>query len=175
MKSTLKTIILLLVPVAVVLSSCSVSTFNKNKFVHKYANVYMSQASNNPDSRSVLIVDSSQTIAYQADYAGASPTSSNILVHFNVSPSLADSFNTAHKTSYPIMPKGSYKLTQQKAIIPAGKWSTKKLKLKIMAKGNIKADCTKYLLPVSIKVNGKVRVNANLRTTYFLIQGFSPK
>lgn len=131
----------------------------------------MSQASANPVKDTVLI-GSTQTITFQADWRSDHPAGRDIRVQFSVEPSLADSFNTNHKTSYPVMPKNSYELTQKNAIIPIGKWSTKKLKLEIMAKGNIKAS-TKYLLPVSIKTNG-VRVDTTLKTTYFLIQGENP-
>lgn len=156
--------------VTLVTNSCGIDQ-NHIDF-SKYDKIYMPQAQDNPAVRPVLIVDSTQTIGYNAAYAGANTPDKNINISFNVNPALVDSFNNNNFTSYPILPEASYQLGKTKAMIPAGQRRTETLKLSLQTEGYIKAGGQEYLLPISINVNNAdVPLNKDLKTTYFLIQG----
>ena len=138
----------------------------------KYTNVYMPQAQNGPAERSVPIVDTVQTLIYNAAYAGAVTPSEDIPVQFSVRPALVDSFNAANATSHQLLPEESYRLTQKEATIPAGERSTGQLEIELTTEGYLEAQGTKYLLPIRMEVQKEgVRVNTDKQTTYFVIQG----
>lgn len=138
----------------------------------EYTNVYMPQAQGGPAERSVPIVDSIQTLVYNAAFAGATTPKEDISVRFQVETALVDTFNQQNATSYEVLPGESYELTQTEATIPAGERSTGQLGLKLATEGYLEAQGTIYLLPIRMEVlNENVRVNEEKQVTYFVIQG----
>jgi hypothetical protein len=130
--------------------------------------IYMLQARKNPVNYPLITgIDSTQVITYSAAYAGAKTRDQDVQVSFSVNPSLVDSFNTKHATSYPILPENSYKLSKKEATIQAGEKSSSPLKLKINSNKIVQGK--KYLLPITRKVNSDgVQVYKKLQTTYFI-------
>lgn len=127
--------------------------------------VYMPQAVNSPAAYSFDRSVATDSIIYGACYGGPHAPASDIQVQFRADASLADRFNVNNYTNYPVLPEGSYELEQSASVIPAGKYNTPALKLRVRfdkldGVGN-------YLLPVSITTDAKV--NEALRTTYFLV------
>jgi hypothetical protein len=140
--------------------------------------VYMPSAQNNPISKNILIFNKSYTYHYGAAYNGTNgpakaPT--DISVKFSVNPTMVDSFNNENSSSYKILPKSSYKLSKTTAAISAGEMNTPQFKLTINPeKGKLKEQ--EYVLPISIQASGDdVKINQNLRTTYFVINSIFPK
>lgn len=162
---------LYVIPLFVILNGCDfVDTENYDP--SDYTNVYMPQAQGGPAERSVPIVDSMQTIIYNAAFAGATTPSEDIQVRFSVEPDSLESFNQDNATSYQLLPEESYELTQTEATIPAGERSTGQLGLELATEGYLEVQGTTYLLPIRMEVlNENVRVNEEKRVTYFVIQG----
>lgn len=140
-----------------------------------YEKVYMPQAVNNPVKNNVSISDTPQTIIYGANYGGQDYPASDIQVGFAVNQALVDSFNLKNNTQYKALPPNTFSFTQTSAIIQKGTLSTAPLEIKVNTAGqNAIEVLTDYLLPVSISdtklVNGSIKVNEDLRTTYYLIK-----
>lgn len=136
----------------------------------KYARIYLSQARKSPVKYTIITgIDSTQIIEYRAVYGGPGKPAHDITVHFSINSSLVDSFNTKHFTSYPLLPKDNYELSNETAIIPAGQTYSEALKLKIKGKKGIPDN--QYLLPLTItESTGDIQLNQNLKTAYFLLQ-----
>jgi hypothetical protein len=128
----------------------------------------MPQASQLPAVRTFVMKDDVQTIVYGASYGGVGYPEKDIAVTFSVDNSLIGTFNGQNNTAYAEMPAGSYELEKTSAIIPKGKLTTGPLTIRVKTLGALEA-FKQYLLPVTISADGKL--NDNLRTTYFLIQG----
>lgn len=151
----------------IILNGCNVDHSLSSE---KYGRVYVAQARNNPVKYSIIAgYDSTQTIKYRANYGGPHKPKQDINVKFHVNSAAIDSFNTIHATSYPMLPKDSYKMiNNNKAItIPAGNTSGSYLKFKIFGK-NLPID-KHYLLPITAEVvSGDISINKKLQTAYFL-------
>jgi hypothetical protein len=144
----------------------------------KYGKVFMPQAKKYPAEQSYVFgKDSIYYINYSATYGGPKrQNGDNISVHFSVNPALVDTFNAKNGTSYPILPKDIYEMSETEAIIPVGEISTPELKIKFKANKNLRKSKTQYLLPVTMKeTKGGIKVNKDWQTTFFLIKGGYPK
>jgi hypothetical protein len=136
----------------------------------------MPQAQSGPAERSVPIVDTLQTLVYNAAFAGPNAPKKDIQVRFSVDSALVDTFNQNNATSYNLLPGESYELTQTEATIPAGERSTGQLGLELATEGYLEARGTVYLLPIRMEVLTEgVRVNEEKKVTYFVIQGTYPE
>jgi hypothetical protein len=141
--------------------------------IENYTSIYMPQAVNGSTVTATFkITDSLQALTYGANYGGYGYPSADIPVSFSVNKLLVDSFNLANKTSYPILPDGTYTLSATSSIIPQGKLSTIPLSISFKTKGTGAMDALKtYLLPVGVSVNkDQVRVNQALRTTFYVVK-----
>ena len=141
-----------------------------------YTNVYMPQAQGGPAERPVPIVDSTQTIIYNAAYAGPNPPKKDIQVRFSVERALVDTFNQENVGSYEFLPEESFELSHSEATIPAGERSTGQLKISLETEGYLEVRGTTYLLPIRMEaLTDDVRVNEEKQVTYFIIQGSYPE
>lgn len=154
----------------VALNSCDQSV----KFSsHKYGNVFIPQAQENPFKYSfILNDDSAATIDYSAVYAGPKrKDGGNITLQFAVDSALADSFNVKNSTSYKMLPENSYIMSETEAKIATGEESTPTFQIELK-KENIQGGGTQYLLPITLNVkSGGIELDKDLQTVYFLIQG----
>lgn len=138
--------------------------------VESYNRVYMPQAVNGPIVRTLKITDSVQTLVYGANFGGQDYPVNDINVSFAVDPQKADSFNTANRTNYPLLPAGSYTLSATEAVIPAGKLSTEPLTIGFKTNGAGAMTALKtYILPVSLTAKSAT-VNEGLRTTFYIVK-----
>jgi len=136
-----------------------------------YNNVYMPAAINTPDSVTIKMADSTQTIVYGAYFGGYDSPSHDINVQFAVAPELVSTFNLKNGTNYPILPDGSYTLSQTSGVIPKGKLSTEPYKISINPVAAKLTLFQNYLLPVTIsKIDDNVTVNESMRTTYYVVK-----
>lgn len=155
---------------------CTLSYSCKDDFnlpdqpVDSYTRVYMPQAVNAPTVKVFKITDSVQTLTYGAVYGAQGYPETDIPVTFTVSKNKVDSFNTANKTSYPLLPDGSYTLSATNAVIPKGQVSTAPLSISFKTNGAGAMPALKtFVLPVSI-AGTSVKVNEPLRTTFYLVK-----
>lgn len=137
--------------------------------VDSYNRVYMPQSVNGPVKKIITISDNPQTLIYGANFGGQDYPDKNISVTFTVNQALADAYNTANKTNYPILPSGSYALSGTNAVIPKGKLSTEPLRISLKTKGDGAMDALKtYILPVKMSTSD-AKVNEALSITYYLV------
>ena len=138
--------------------------------VEIYSQVYMPEAVNGSVFTTLKITDSLQTVVYGANFGGQGYPDNDIALKFMVDSAKIDSFNLANGTIYELLPSSSYQLASLSATIPKGKTSTMPLEISIKTTGAGAMDVLKtYLLPVSIATSS-VKVNENLRTTFYLIK-----
>ena len=136
-----------------------------NQPLENYVKVYMPEAVNAPVLKSFRITDSVQTLTYGAVLGGKDYATADLPVTFKVNKAVVDSFNLANKTSYPLLPDGSYTLSSASATIAKGSVSTAPLSIALKTNGAGAMDALKvYVLPVSI-ASASVKVNEALRTT----------
>jgi hypothetical protein len=152
--------------------SCSDKVTLPPQPLSDYEKIYMPQAVNNPVKKVLQITDSAQVIIYGANYGGQDYPAQDIQVDFAINESLVDSFNLKNNTQYKPLPANSFSFTQTSAIIQKGTLATTPLEIKISTSGaNAPEVLTDYLLPVTISVSkGNIKVNEDLRTTYYLIR-----
>ncbi len=138
--------------------------------VDSYTRVYMPEAVNGPVVKTFKITDSVQTVTYGANFGGQGYPENDIPVTFTVDNTKVDSFNLANKTSYKVLPAGSYTLSGTTSTIPKGRLSTPPLSISFVTKGTGALEALKtYLLPVSI-TSASLKINEALRTTYYVIK-----
>ncbi|NRF37154.1 BT_3987 domain-containing protein [Pedobacter foliorum] len=135
-----------------------------------YAQLYMSQAANNPISMGISITDQVYEVPYAAHLGGPLTAQTDISVNFKVSPEMVAAYNQKNNTTYILMPEGSYTLERSSAVISKGSQGTGILKLAIKTKGFLEA-FESYLLPISISTSTDVNLNKELSTTYFVFTG----
>jgi len=151
-------------------SSCKDDVNLPTQPVDSYNRVYMPQAVNGPIIRTLKITDSAQTLTYGANFGGQEYPGTDVPVTFTADNSKVDSFNAANKTSYKVLPDGSYTLSTLSTVIPAGKVSTQPLSITFKTNGAGAMDALKsYVLPVSIGCK-TVTVNEALRTAFFIVK-----
>lgn len=162
--------LLLLPALAAAFSSCKDKLdFLPDQPLSNYVQVYMPQAVNPPVLRTLKITDDAQTAVYGANLGGLGYAASDIQLSFKINAAAVDSFNAANKTSYALLPEGAYSLSALSATIPKGGLSTVPLTVSFKTKGAGAMDAFKnYVLPVYIAGSG-IRVNENLRTTWFMV------
>lgn len=155
-----------------VVYGCSKENYNlPDQPVDSYNKIYMPQAVNPPVLRILKITDSVQTATYGAYFGGQNYPTSDIPVFFAVDNTKVDSFNLANKTSYAVLPAGSYALSDLNSVIPKGQLSTPPLSISFKTKGVGAMDALKtYLLPVSISSKTNMPINEALRTTYLIVK-----
>jgi len=137
-----------------------------------YDQVYMPTAISSPDTITIKMKDSLQSIAFGACFGGYAYPQQDIKVDFQIAPDLIDAFNLKKGTIYELLPEGSYTIEQTSATILKGKLSSDPLHITINPFGKLVAR-KGYILPVTIsQINDGVKVNEDLRTTYFLVKAY---
>lgn len=135
-----------------------------------YDQVYMPTAISSPNAISLKMKDSLQSIAFGAYFGGYAYPEQDIIVEFQIARDLIDAFNLKNGTSYELLPEGCYTIEQTSATILKGKLSSDPLHITINPFGKLVAR-KGYILPITIsQINDGVKVNEDLRTTYFLIK-----
>lgn len=129
-------------------------------------NIYMPAAATT-GSYPLLLADTAQTIPFGAAYGGLSYPGTDITVSFKIDSTLVSSYNTAHRTSYRILPAATYQVPSLTAVIKAGQTSSNTLAIKVTTTTLSKS--FKYIIPVSITTTTGGNIDSSLRTTYFTI------
>jgi len=165
-----KKILFLLLACFILLYGCKDKIELPNQPLDRYILVYMPEAVNGPVVKTLKITDSVQTVTYGAVIGGQGYPGADVPVSFMVNKAKVDSFNVANKTSYPVLPDGSYTLSSTNSVIPKGQVSTVPLSIAFKTNGaGAMAALKTYVLPVSIS-STSAKVNENLRTTFYVVK-----
>lgn len=136
-----------------------------------YVSIYMPQANNSPNVKSVYIMEEVQSIPVTAYYGGPKLPARDVKVEFEVRLDLVDTYNDSHGTNYQPMPEGSYSMKQSVSYIKSGEQRTDPINVDIVSKDYLTVPQS-YLLPVGIKqTDGEESVVSSLKVAYFLITG----
>lgn len=137
----------------------------------KYVSIYMPQANNSPNVKSVYITDEVQSFPVTAYYGGPKTPGQDVKVEFETRLDLVDEYNASHGTNYQPMPEGSYSMKQTVAYIKSGMQCTDPINVDIISKDYLTVPQS-YLLPVGIKqISGQEPIVSSLQVAYFLITG----
>ena len=138
--------------------------------VNLYAQtVYLAEANRTPFKRTVFLNDGGETLRYTAFYKGNSAPQGDITVNFSVDTVKAAIYNAQHGTEYKMLPKESYSIGMNTAVIAQGSVSATPGEVKVTGKGYLKTS-EKYILPVTVSVKGNLaEVEPSLSTIYYLI------
>jgi len=130
--------------------------------------VYLAEAGRNPFNRTVFLDDKGELFRYTAFYKGVSALSGDITVNFSVDDVKVVAYNAQHGTAYKMLPRGSYTVDKNSAVIVKGSVSAPSGEVKVTGKG-LKAS-EKYILPVTVSVKGNLAdVDPVLSTVYYII------
>lgn len=94
---------------------------------------------------------------------------SDAVIHIAADPEKVESYNALHNTDYPVLPAGSYTISET-VTIAAGECESSPVTVTVNAKDNI-APFTEYLLPVSIVGAEGIDCAHCCQTVYFLYRG----
>ena len=154
---------------ALMLNACSDKVVLPDQPLSNYEKVYMPQAVNNPQKKTLAVSPTDQVVIYGANFGGQGYPAEDITVNFAVDQSLVSQYNQTHGTQFKALPAGSFTLEQATAVIAKGTLNTPPMELRIKTTGPNAIDVlSDYLLPVSISVSKEnVKVNEQLQTTYY--------
>ncbi len=140
----------------------------------RHQKVYVVQAGQNPYAKILQITDSIQTILINGGIGGNVPAGNDITLQFDFFEDSVASYNEKNFTNYKVVPRESFELVGQTAVIKRGSYYSSSMEIKLKTLGSIEPG-ESYLLPVGISTSGKgVAINDNLRIAYLLITGSYP-
>src|ERR1700754_1139750 len=129
--------------------------------------VYVPQAFGTLSTLTVYLIDSVQSYYFGAAYGGLGTPSKDINVNFLLDTAAITTYNTAHGTSYQVLPEKSYTLSGLSAVIKAGQTGSSALTLSVQAKQLTIG--TKYMLPVKMTGISSGKLDSALQTAYFMV------
>jgi len=154
----------LVAPLGLALGSC-----NKPKPISivQEGTIYVPQAFGTQSTLTVYLIDSAQSYYFGAAYGGLGTPSKDINITFALDTAAITTYNTAHGTSYQVLPEKSYTLSGLSAVIKAGQTGSSALTLSVQAK-QLSAG-TKYMLPVKMTGISSGKLDSALQTAYFMV------
>ncbi|MCL2624801.1 MAG: DUF1735 domain-containing protein, partial [Planctomycetaceae bacterium] len=136
--------------------------------------VYLAEAGRNPFHRTMFIDEQGGTFRYTAFYQGVSVPQGDITVSFSVDAAKAAAYNAQHGMAYTMLPKESWSLGMDSAVIARGSVSAAPGEVKVLGKGYLKPS-EKYILPVTVSVKGNLaEVDPVRSTVYYIITAVTP-
>ncbi|MVZ60797.1 BT_3987 domain-containing protein [Sphingobacterium humi] len=137
----------------------------------QYTKIFMQSASNGSVAKSLAIKDEWVNIPFGAGYGGFTILNNPVTVNFEIDQAKVDAYNQQNNSSYELPPADSYKISSSSVTIAPGNAGSNNSNLEI---NPLKLAGTKtYIIPVSITdVQPALSINENLRTTYYLVNGF---
>lgn len=135
-----------------------------------YAKVYMPQAEGGVRKYTLDISSEPETFFFGVAFGGTGYPSSDIEATIAVNRNLVESYNTEHRTSYPVLSEDIYSVSDSNVVLSAGDLSSSVIKITINTEAMI--PFTDFLLPVQVESinDSSVPLNEDLKTAYYLIR-----
>jgi hypothetical protein len=162
--------VLLMICATLILSQCG-EPYSTSIELEQFMYLSLSGAKENPSVKKVL-PDRDTTFNLSVLYGGTTNyDQGDITAEIGVDNSLIDTYNTANNTSLLPLPANAFSFDKNTLLIENGKKASNLAAITVKAKMLDLAD--DYILPVTIRSvsGGKLPVNEELKTTYFVIQG----
>ncbi len=168
-KTNIRINVLLALGLIGILASCKPQDFTVPD-ADQYNKVFMQSAAQSPVAVNVEMEDNWFNIPFGAGFGGVNLPQSDIQVKFKADPALVAAYNLANGTKYPIMPAGSYELSETSVTVKKGSSSSNSISLKVNPSKF--TGIIAHLLPISIEsVSNGTPINNSLKTTYYLVKG----
>ena len=154
---------------------CSCQSYDADD--HKFGNVVYLDVAETTDVQTATIKNTLDELDRTFSATLAYPSGGDVTVSIAVDPSLVDTYNARHNTSWPMLDAKYYSLSDERVTIPAGKTASDAVTLHLQEllgegedqTGALTLDAT-YLLPVTI-TNASVPTLTVLRPSGMLSNG----
>lgn len=158
---------------------CSCQSYNADD--HKFGNVVYLDVAETTDVQTATIKNTLDELDRTFSATLAYPSGGDVTVSIAVDPSLVDTYNARHNTSWPMLDAKYYSLSDERVTIPAGKTASDAVTLHLQEllgegedqTGALTLDAT-YLLPVTI-TNASVPTLDSSSTVWYVIKRSSNK
>lgn len=153
---------------------CSCQSYNADD--HKFGNVVYLDVAETTDVQTATIKNTLDELDRTFSATLAYPSGGDVTVSIAVDPSLVDTYNARHNTSWPMLDAKYYSLSDERVTIPAGKTASDAVTLHLQEllgegedqTGALTLDAT-YLLPVTI-TNASVPTLDSSSTVWYVIK-----
>ena len=138
----------------------------------RFAQVYMTQAYDLPNIKSLAIEPDAQPLYFGASFGGVNYPSQDITCRFEIASELVAEYNAANFTTYELLPAASYTVEGLEAILKKGELSSDVLRIDVHTEHESIDARKQYMLPVRLASveGGNYPVNDQLRVTYFVVR-----
>ena len=151
---------------------CSCQSYDADD--HKFGNVVYLDVAETTDVQTATIKNTLDELDRTFSATLAYPSGGDVTVSIAVDPSLVDTYNARHNTSWPMLDAKYYSLSDERVTIPAGKTASDAVTLHLQEllgegedqTGALTLDAT-YLLPVTI-TNASVPTLDSSSTVWYL-------
>ena len=153
---------------------CSCQSYDADD--HKFGNVVYLDVAETTDVQTATIKNTLDELDRTFSATLAYPSGGDVTVSIAVDPSLVDTYNARHNTSWPMLDAKYYSLSDERVTIPAGKTASDAVTLHLQEllgegedqTGALTLDAT-YLLPVTI-TNASVPTLDSSSTVWYVIK-----
>ena len=153
---------------------CSCQSYDADD--HKFGNVVYLDVAETTDVQTATIKNTLDELDRTFSATLAYPSGGDVTVSIAVDPSLVDTYNARHNTSWPMLDAKYYSLSDERVTIPAGKTASDAVTLHLQEllgegedqTGALTLDAT-YLLPVTI-TNASVPTLDSSSTIWYVIK-----
>ena len=138
----------------------------------RFAQVYMTQAYDVPNIKSLAIEPEPQALYFGAAFGGVNYPSQDITCRFEIASELVAEYNAANFTAYELLPEASYTVAGLEAVLKKGELSSDVLRIDVHTEHETIDARKQYMLPVRLAAaeGGNYPVNDRLRVTYFVVR-----
>lgn len=138
----------------------------------RFAQVYMTQAYDLPNIKSLAIESDAQPLYFGASFGGVNYPSQDIHCRFEIASELVADYNAANFTAYELLPEASYTVEGLEAVLKKGELSSDVLRIDVHTEHESIDARKQYMLPVRLAAaeGGQYPVNEQLRVTYFVVR-----
>ena len=153
----------------IIFLSCKKETSDKSQ-----NGIYLAPVSSSSVTDNLTLLFASVPYKFPLSAAILSPVSTNVDVTIAVDNDMVAAYNTAQKTSYLVMPEGSYSLEATNLTIPEDGIASNQTN--IFIKSNLLTADVTYLLPVKVVSvsSSDITLNPAFATKYYIVRSPTP-
>jgi hypothetical protein len=171
----MKTKVMLFMGILIVSSISIFLSCKKQITTEKLNGVYIVPLSGTSTTENQTLL-SFVTTPYKFPVAAAisTPTATSVDVTLTIDNNMVAAYNSAQKTTYAVLPEGSYSLEATKVTIPIDSIASNQTNLVI--KANLLATDVSYLVPVKVASvsSSSIVLNSAIATKYYIIRAPTP-